>query len=337
MGAMYGPVVCDPESHAFVGVSRLSSNAAELTALMFAVRGICVAMQLEKEEQGKEVLPVLDASFVSDNMYALGVMQFQTRAATNHGQAQLARRWSWASRAALSNKYRHVRAHPGVLGNEFADVGAELGRWLRCTSLSWLREDLPAKNEGIPFSSYDALWWSDQLSKPDPLMDRGVDLRVTNCGLELCVGSANVRTLSPGTDDLVVHSVRGRVLADAFSKKSTSMLWVCRRRARAIQLAVFVVVVTWSRRPPCLPIWVRNCLCDAGDIFVLHSTARILVIRVSFRISPLLVCSAHAHCEPRDPREEAASMAWWMELGDAVVQHRWTVGLSSCASKAKHG
>ena len=68
---MYGPVVCDPKSHAFVGVSRLS-NAAELAALMFAVREICVAMQLEKEEQGKEVLPVPDASFVSDNMCALG-------------------------------------------------------------------------------------------------------------------------------------------------------------------------------------------------------------------------------------------------------------------------
>ena len=40
VGAMYGPVVCDPESHAFVGVSRLSSNAAELHALMFAVWGI---------------------------------------------------------------------------------------------------------------------------------------------------------------------------------------------------------------------------------------------------------------------------------------------------------
>ena len=62
---------------------------------MFAVRGICVAMQLEKEEQGKEVLPVLDASFVSDIMYALEVMQSQMRAATNHGQAQLARRQSW--------------------------------------------------------------------------------------------------------------------------------------------------------------------------------------------------------------------------------------------------
>ena len=113
---MHGLVVCDPGSHAFVGVSRLSSNAAELTALMIAVREICVAMQLEKEEQGKEVLPVLDAPFVSDNMYALGVMQFQTRAATNHGQEKLARRWSWASRAVLLNKYRHVRAHSGVLG-----------------------------------------------------------------------------------------------------------------------------------------------------------------------------------------------------------------------------
>ena len=42
------------------------------------------------------------------------------------------------------------------------------------------------------------------------------------------------------------------------------------------------------------------------------------MIRVSFRN----FCSAHARCEPRDPREEAASMASWVELGDAVVQHR---------------
>ena len=48
IGVMYGPVVCDPGSHAFVGVSRLSSNAAELNALMFAVRGVSVALQLEE-------------------------------------------------------------------------------------------------------------------------------------------------------------------------------------------------------------------------------------------------------------------------------------------------
>ena len=63
---MYGPVVCDPESHAFVGVSLLSSNAAELHALMFAVGGISVAVQLEKE-----VLPRLDASSVNNNRYHL--------------------------------------------------------------------------------------------------------------------------------------------------------------------------------------------------------------------------------------------------------------------------
>ena len=59
-------------------------------------------------------------------------------------------------------------------------------------------------------------------------------------------------------------------------------------------------------------------MCDASDIFVLHAPARILVIRNS----PFLVCSAHVRCVPRDPRKEAAPMAWWMELGDAVVQHR---------------
>ena len=39
VGVMYGPVVSDPGRHAYVGVSRLSSNAAELNALMLAVRG----------------------------------------------------------------------------------------------------------------------------------------------------------------------------------------------------------------------------------------------------------------------------------------------------------
>ena len=211
VGAMCGPVVCDPESHAFVGVSRLSSNAAELNAMMFAVRGISVAVQLEKE-----VLPRLDVSFVSDNRYALGIMQFQTRA--NHAQAQLPRQWSWAVRAVLPNKYRHVRAHTGVAGNAFADVGVESGRRQHCTSLSWLWEGHSLKKEGVPFSLNDALWWTDQLGKPDPLTDQDGVRPFANCGLELGVGSANIRTLSPATDEPEVHFIRRRRLADAFSK-----------------------------------------------------------------------------------------------------------------------
>ena len=165
---MYGPVTCDRESHVSVGVSRLSSGAAELNAIMLTVRGICVAWQLEKG-----ALPRLDASFVSDNMYALGIMQFETRAVTNHAQAQLARQWSWTAKAVLTEKYRHVRAHTGVAGNELADVGAELGGRLHCTSLSWLWADCALRKEGETFSLNDALWWTDQLDRPDPLMERG--------------------------------------------------------------------------------------------------------------------------------------------------------------------
>ena len=56
-------------------------------------------------------------------------------------------------------------------------------------------------------------------------------------------------------------------------------------------------------------------------MFVLHATARILVIRVSFRNSPFLICSAHARCELRDSREEAASMAFllWCIESNAQV------------------
>ena len=79
VGVMYGPVVCDAGSHAYVGVSRLSSNAAELNALMLAVRGVSVALQL-----GELEVPGLDISFVSDNKYAQEIVQFETRAVANH-------------------------------------------------------------------------------------------------------------------------------------------------------------------------------------------------------------------------------------------------------------
>ena len=61
----------------------------------------------------------------------------------------------------------HVRAHTGVAGNEFADVGAELGRRLQCTSLAWLWTGVSAMGEAVAISLYDALWWTDQLAKPD--------------------------------------------------------------------------------------------------------------------------------------------------------------------------
>ena len=56
---------------------------------------------------------------------------------------------------------------------------------------------------------------------------------------------------------------------------------------------------------------------------MLHAMASILLIRVSICASPFMLCSAHACSEPQDPREEAASMEWWLELGDVVSRHRW--------------
>ena len=190
VGVMYGPVVSDPGSHAYVGVLRLSSNAAELNALMLAVRGVSVALQLEEL-----AVPWLDTSFVSDNKYALGIVQFEARAVANHAQAQISRQWSWAAKNQFAAKFLHVRAHTGVAGNEFADVGAEFGRRMQCTSLFWLRTSVSAREEAVAISSVERK-------------------------LELCVGSANVRTLSPATDEPEVHSVRRRVLADAFSRKT---------------------------------------------------------------------------------------------------------------------
>ena len=55
--------------------------------------------------------------------------------------------------------------------------------------------------------------------------------------------AANVRTLSPATDEPEVHSVRGGVLADLFSR-NTSMSWVCKTRARNSTFRVCVVFFT---------------------------------------------------------------------------------------------
>ena len=246
VGAMYGPAVCDPERHAVVGVSRLSSNAARLAALMFAARGICVAMQLKKEEQAKKVLPVLDASFVCDNMYALGSCSAD-EGCDQPRPGTAARRWSWDSRSVLSNRDRHVRAHSG---NEIADVGAELGRRLHCTSLSRLREDRSAKNEGVPFSLYDALWWSDQLSKPDPLMDQGVARPVAHCWSSLVGAERRLGQCShPFSCDRPSLEVQMH-----FERKKMHMrcCGFAGDVARAIRFFVFVVIFTWSPRLPCL-------------------------------------------------------------------------------------
>ena len=45
-------------------------------------------MALQLEELG---VPWWDTSFVSDNKYALGIMQFETKAVAHRAQAQMAR------------------------------------------------------------------------------------------------------------------------------------------------------------------------------------------------------------------------------------------------------
>ena len=82
--------------------------------------------------------------------------------------------------------------------------------------VSWFKGQRGAWTE-IAISLYDALWWTDQLAKPDPMMERDDTRSSVERKLELCVGSANVCTLSPATDEPEVHTVRRRVLADAFT------------------------------------------------------------------------------------------------------------------------
>ena len=77
-------------------------------------------------------------------------------------------------------------------------------------------------------------------------------------------------------------------------QENTSMSWVCKRRVRAIRhfvcggfhMVTSAAVFGQGR----VEIWIRQCLCDSKDIFVLHATARILLIRVSilrFRLHAL--------------------------------------------------
>ena len=123
--------------------------------------------------------------------------------------------------------------------------------------------------------------------------------------LEPCVGSATVRTLSPATDEPEVHSVRRRVLADAFSRKHIDVVGLQETRARKSTFRVcggfHMVTSAAVFGQGGVEIWIRQCLCDSKDIFVLHATARILLIRVSICASPFMLCSAHACCEPQDP------------------------------------
>ena len=109
-------------------------------------------------------------------------------------------------------------------------------------------------------------------------------------------------------------------------QKSTSTLCVCKRRARPIRFFVLVVGFTWSSRLPCLrregrKFGFESVCVMLATFFVLHATARILVIRVPIRNSPFLICSAHARCASGSARRGSLD-GMVEELGDVVVQHR---------------
>ena len=104
------------------------------------------------------------------------------------------------------------------------------------------------------------------------------------------MGSANVRALSPATDVPEVHSVRRRVLADAFSRKRIDVVGLQETRTRNSTFRVcggfHMVTSAAVFGQGGVEIWIKKCLCDSSGIFVLHATARILLIRVSICTSP---------------------------------------------------
>ena len=87
------------------------------------------------------------------------------------------------------------------------------------------------------------------------------------------------------------------MLADAFSRKHIDVVGLQETRARNSTFRVcggfHMVTSAAVFGQGGAKIWIRQCLCESKDIFVLHATARILLIRVSHCASPfmLLFCS----------------------------------------------
>ena len=139
-------------------------------------------------------------------------MRFKTKAVVNHVQAHLELGCEEFFRGEV-----HTRGRPhGLAGNEF-----------RIGPTAALHEPflvMFCKREGVVISLYDALWWTDQLAKPDPLVERDGTRPSCERSLELNLGSTNARTLSPATDEPEMHSVRRRVLVDAFSRQHNDVV-----------------------------------------------------------------------------------------------------------------
>ena len=127
------------------------------------------------------------------------------------------------------------------------------------------------KEEAVPITLYDALWWTDQRAKPDPMTERDGTRPSVDRKLELCVGSANVRTLSPATDEPEVHSVRRKLLADAFSIKHIDVVGLQETRARNSTFRAsggfHMVTSAAVFGQGGVEIWIRQRSCDSKDLF----------------------------------------------------------------------
>ena len=155
----------------------------------------------------------------------------------------------------------------------------------------------------------------DQLGKADPLTDQSGVRSLANCGVELSVDSANVRTLSPATDEPESTSPFVAVGLRMHFQKNTWMLWVCKRRASAIRCCrvcggFHMVTSAAVSGQGGVKILVRKSLCGASDIFVLRATAGILVdscfnaeVPHSWFARPMRAVRL---------REETSAMEWWM-------------------------
>ena len=305
--------------HSPFGVSRLSPNVPELNALMFAVRVISVAVQLEKEVFGRLIRQRQQVRSGDHAVPDVGPDQPRPGTAGMAVELGCEGRASEKVQACACGGQRNCRRGCRVGPRVCHGSGRAILRRRResrspstmLTSGRICLVGLTRRRVKTEFGLWTIVGWSSALARP---MFALFLLRQTSLKYIPFVEGC-----------LPMHFA-----------KSTSMFWVYKRRARAVPfLGVCVVVLTWSPRLPCLGRegWVRNCLCVAGDILVLH--ARISVIRVSIRNSPFLICSAHARCEPRDAREEAASMEWSLVTWWSSITRK--VNLSSCASTAVRG
>ena len=187
--------------------------------------------------------------FVSDNKYALGIMQFETRAVANHAQAQMARQWSWAAKKRVRSEL-HALACPdrscGAMNSQtwvpnWADGGsarASLGYGRAFCKERGCR-DLPLRRRcggRINWPS-QTRWWSEMI------LDRLLSEDSSSAWAQPTCPPFPLRRTSQKC-----IPVRRRVLADAFSRKH---IYVVGRPHSQLDNSC-VVVFTRSPRLLCL-------------------------------------------------------------------------------------